>query len=50
MPGAVANAGLAELVLPLNDLPAEISRRLVHPHVGSSISKPMKSATAGGAR
>lgn len=50
MPGAVANAGLAELVLPLNDLPAEISRRLVHPHVGGSAGNPMKSAAAGGAR
>lgn len=50
MPGAVANAGLAELVLPLNDLPAEITRRLVHPHVGSTVSNPMKSAVVGGAR
>jgi two-component system chemotaxis response regulator CheB len=50
MPGAVANAGLAELVLPLGDLTAEISRRLVHPHVGGSASNRMNNAVVGGAR
>jgi two-component system chemotaxis response regulator CheB len=50
MPGAVANAGLAELVLPLGDLPAEITRRLVHPHVGGSASNRMNNAVVGGAR
>ena len=46
MPGAVANAGLAERVLPLSELSAEISRRLVHPHGGPAPTH----AVAGGAR
>lgn len=41
MPGAVANAGLVERVLPLSEIPAEITRRIVQPQVG---------ATTGGAR
>ena len=44
------DAYVAELVLPLNDLPAEISRRLVPPHVGGSVGNPMTSAATGGAR
>ena len=48
MPGAVANAGLAEQVLPLNDLPAEITRRLVHPP-GRLRRQPHDQAAAGGA-
>jgi len=50
MPGAVANAGLAEIVLPLSDLPAEITRRLVPPHVPRHVNSPATSAAAGGAR
>jgi two-component system, chemotaxis family, protein-glutamate methylesterase/glutaminase len=46
MPGAVANAGLAEKVLPLRELPAEITRRIVQSHGGSAVT----SAVAGGAR
>ncbi|MFC6342881.1 CheB methylesterase domain-containing protein, partial [Nocardioides hankookensis] len=43
MPGAVTNAGLAERVLPLAELPAEITRRLGH------VNSPVN-AVAGGAR
>lgn len=51
MPGAVANAGLAERVLPLGELPAEITRRIVHPHVGPTAAGAAAiSAVAGGAR
>ncbi|WP_028642697.1 protein-glutamate methylesterase/protein-glutamine glutaminase [Nocardioides sp. URHA0020] len=50
MPGAVTNAGLAERVLPLGELPAEITRRLVHPHVGGPVGTPANRAVVGGAR
>jgi two-component system chemotaxis response regulator CheB len=50
MPGAVANAGLAEVVLPLHALPAEITRRLVQPHAARRVNNPATSAAAGGAR
>jgi two-component system chemotaxis response regulator CheB len=51
MPGAVTNAGLAERVLPLSELPAEITRRLGHQQAPSHVNNPVSSnAVAGGAR
>ncbi len=45
MPGAVATAGLAERVLPLGEIPTEITRRVVHQPAGATAA-----TSAGGAR
>jgi two-component system, chemotaxis family, protein-glutamate methylesterase/glutaminase len=37
MPGAVTSAGLAERVLPLGEIAGEITRRVAHPPLGSTL-------------